>query len=251
MGLNAQGRRRSEDDRAVEIRLRPFRRRKDRRHQHVPAQGRARKERGRRRLRPAHDRASVAFSVRSRWLVVVLLLAARGPGAWSLTKLPIDAVPDITNNQVQINMVAPALSPVEIEKQVTFPIETALAGIPGLESTRSFSRNGFAQITAVFTDRTDIYFARQQVSERLTEAKASLPPGVERARWVRSRPASARSIGGPSNMCRPVNALAGGTESRAGRATAAISPRKASASPTTSSAPSICARCRTGSSGRK
>src|SRR5204863_9914349 len=98
---------------------------------------------------------------------------------WSLTKLPIDAVPDITNNQVQINMIAPALSPVEVEKQVTFPIETALAGIPGLEATRSFSRNGFAQITAVFTDRTDIYFARQQVNERLTEAKAGLPPGVD------------------------------------------------------------------------
>jgi cobalt-zinc-cadmium resistance protein CzcA len=121
----------------------------------------------------------LAFSVHQRWLVVVLCLAASAAGAWSLTKLPIDAVPDITNNQVQINLVAPALSPVEVEKQVTFPIETALAGIPGLESTRSFSRNGFAQITAVFTDRTDIYFARQQVSERLTEAKAGLPPGVE------------------------------------------------------------------------
>jgi heavy metal efflux system protein len=121
----------------------------------------------------------LAFSVHQRWLVVVICLAASAAGAWSLTKLPIDAVPDITNNQVQINLVAPALSPVEVEKQVTFPIETALAGIPGLESTRSFSRNGFAQITAVFTDRTDIYFARQQVSERLTEAKAGLPPGVE------------------------------------------------------------------------
>jgi cobalt-zinc-cadmium resistance protein CzcA len=121
----------------------------------------------------------LAFSVHQRWLVVVLCLAASAAGAWSLTKLPIDAVPDITNNQVQINLVAPALSPVEVEKQVTFPIETALAGIPGLESSRSFSRNGFAQITAVFTDRTDIYFARQQVSERLTEAKAGLPPGVE------------------------------------------------------------------------
>src|SRR5882757_4454038 len=121
----------------------------------------------------------LAFSVHRRWLVLLLTLAAAISGAWSITKLPIDAVPDITNNQVQINMVAPALSPVEVEKQVTFPIETALAGIPGLESTRSFSRNGFAQITAVFTDRTDIYFARQQVSERLTEAKADLPPGVE------------------------------------------------------------------------
>src|SRR5713226_8972908 len=99
-------------------------------------------------------------------------------GAWSLTKLPIDAVPDVTNVQVQINGIAPALTPIEIEKQVTLPLETALAGTPGLESTRSFSRNGFAQIT-VFTDRTDIYFARQQVAERLNEAKTTLPPSVE------------------------------------------------------------------------
>ena len=85
----------------------------------------------------------------------------------------------MTNVQVQINALAPALSPIEIEKQVTFPIETALAGTPSLESTRSFSRNGFAQVTAVFADKTDIYFARQQVAERLNEAKAGLPPGVE------------------------------------------------------------------------
>jgi heavy metal efflux system protein len=121
----------------------------------------------------------LAFSVRRRWLVVLVTLAAAISGAWSLTRLPIDAVPDVTNVQVQINAIAPALSPLEIEKQVTFPIETALAGTPGLESTRSFSRNGFAQVTAVFTDRTDIYFARQQVTERLTEAKGNLPPGVE------------------------------------------------------------------------
>jgi heavy metal efflux system protein len=70
-------------------------------------------------------------------------------GAWSLTRVPIDAVPDITNNQVQINTVAPPLSPVEIEKHVTFRIETALAGTPGLEYTRSLSRNGFSQVTAV------------------------------------------------------------------------------------------------------
>ena len=96
-----------------------------------------------------------------------------------MVKLPIDAVPDITNNQVQINVVAPALSPAEVEKQVTFPVETALAGIPGLESTRSFSRNGFAQITAVFSDRTNVYFARQQVGERLADVKTSLPLNVE------------------------------------------------------------------------
>jgi cobalt-zinc-cadmium resistance protein CzcA len=121
----------------------------------------------------------LALSVRSRWLVLLLALAAAVSGAWSLTRLPIDAVPDITNVQVQINAFAPALSPLEIEKQVTFPIEVALAGIPGLENTWSFSRNGFAQVTAVFSDRTDIYFARQQVAERLTTAKPNLPPNVE------------------------------------------------------------------------
>jgi heavy metal efflux system protein len=121
----------------------------------------------------------LAFSVRRRWLVLLLTLAAAISGAWSITRLPIDAVPDVTNVQVQINAVAPALSPIEVEKQVTFPIETALAGMPGLESTRSFSRNGFAQVTAVFTDKTDIYFARQQVSERITEVRSNLPPGVE------------------------------------------------------------------------
>jgi heavy metal efflux system protein len=121
----------------------------------------------------------LAFSVHRRWFVLLATVSAALWGVWSLARLPIDAVPDVTNVQVQINAVAPALTPVEIEKQVTFPIETALGGTPGLELTRSFSRNGFAQITAVFTDRTDIYFARQQVSERITEVKATLPPGTE------------------------------------------------------------------------
>jgi cobalt-zinc-cadmium resistance protein CzcA len=121
----------------------------------------------------------LAFSVRQRWLVLLLTAAAAAFGGWSMTKLPIDAVPDITNNQVQINTIAPALAPNDIEKQVTYPLETALAGIPGLEYTRSFSRNGFSQITAVFNDKLDIYFARQQIIERLSEAKTALPPGVE------------------------------------------------------------------------
>jgi heavy metal efflux system protein len=119
------------------------------------------------------------FSVRSRWYVLLFTIAAAITGGWALTVLPIDAVPDITNVQVQVNAYAPALSPLEIEKQVTFPIEVALAGTPGLERTWSFSRNGFAQITAVFNDRTDIYFARQQVIERLADAKSGLPPGVD------------------------------------------------------------------------
>src|SRR5215218_5897126 len=121
----------------------------------------------------------IEFSVRRRWLVLLVTLAAAASGFWSLTRLPIDAVPDVTNVQVQINATAPALTPVEIEKQVTVALETALAGMPGLETTRSFSRNGFAQITAVFADRTNIYFARQLVSERINDAKPNLPPGVD------------------------------------------------------------------------
>ncbi|MBY0278700.1 efflux RND transporter permease subunit, partial [Candidatus Binatia bacterium] len=121
------------------------------------------------------------FSLRHRGLVVLGTLAIGLVGVFSLLQLPIDAVPDITNRQVQINTISASLSPIEIEKQVTFPIETALAGIPGLISTRSLSRNGFSQVTAVFDDSVDIYFARQQVGERLSQAKESLPPGAEPA----------------------------------------------------------------------
>src|SRR5262249_47009007 len=96
-----------------------------------------------------------------------------------LRMLPIDAVPDITNNQVQINTAIASLSPFEVEKTVTYPIETALAGIPGLANTRSLSRNGFSQITAVFEDRVDIYFARTQVAERITQARQILQSGAE------------------------------------------------------------------------
>jgi cobalt-zinc-cadmium resistance protein CzcA len=119
------------------------------------------------------------FSVAQRVLVVLVVVAIAAFGIRSLRQLPIDAVPDITNNQVRINTEAPALSPFEIEKNVTLPIEAALAGIPGLESTRSLSRNGFSQVTAVFSDRTDIYFARAQVDQRLSQAKPILPAGVE------------------------------------------------------------------------
>jgi cobalt-zinc-cadmium resistance protein CzcA len=121
----------------------------------------------------------IDFSVRRRWLIVLACLAVSILGAWSVARVPIDAVPDITNNQVQINTVAPALSPLEIEKQVTFRIETSLAGTPGLEYTRSLSRNGFSQVTAVFSDSTSVYFARQQINERLLEVRPSLPPGAD------------------------------------------------------------------------
>ncbi|HYD46830.1 MAG TPA: CusA/CzcA family heavy metal efflux RND transporter, partial [Terriglobales bacterium] len=119
------------------------------------------------------------LSIDYRGFVIVVTLALATLGAYSLFQLPIDAVPDITNRQVQINTLAPSLSPIEMEKLVTFPIETALAGIPGLDHTRSFSRNGFSQITAVFDDATDIFFARQQVSERLSATREALPEEAE------------------------------------------------------------------------
>ena len=124
-------------------------------------------------------RSVLGFSVANRYAVILATLITAAFGAWSLARLPIDAVPDVTNNQVQVNAVAPALTPVEIEKQVTVLLERALAGTPGLESIRSFSRNGFAQLTAVFSDKVDVYFARAQVNERLVEMRDTLPPGVE------------------------------------------------------------------------
>ena len=119
------------------------------------------------------------FSIQHRWLVLMLTIAAAALGVLSFQRLPIDAVPDVTNNQVQINTLVPSLSPEQVEKQVTYPVETALAGIPGLQYTRSLSRNGFSQVTAVFNEDVDIYFARNQISERLGESKDTLPAGAE------------------------------------------------------------------------
>ncbi len=114
------------------------------------------------------------FSITNRLFVIMVTAIACGYGVYSLRYLPIDAVPDITNQQVQINALAPGLSPYDVEKQVTFPIESALAGIPGLESTRSISRSGFSQVTAIFKDDVDVYFARQQLNEKLIGAKEFL-----------------------------------------------------------------------------
>lgn len=118
------------------------------------------------------------FAVQQRLLMVMAGLALFVLGAWSFTRLPIDAVPDITNNQVQINTAVTALSPTEIEKQITFPIESAMGGIPGVQQVRSLSRYGLSQVTVVFLDGVDIYLARQLVNERLIEAKENLPPGI-------------------------------------------------------------------------
>ncbi|MBV7538036.1 CusA/CzcA family heavy metal efflux RND transporter [Duganella sp. sic0402] len=120
----------------------------------------------------------IRYAIDQRWLVMLLVAAMAALGVVSYNKLPIDAVPDITNVQVQINTSAPGYSPLETEQRVTFPLETVLAGLPRLEQTRSLSRYGLSQITVVFKDGTDIYFARQMVSERLQEARAQLPAGV-------------------------------------------------------------------------
>jgi cobalt-zinc-cadmium resistance protein CzcA len=118
------------------------------------------------------------FSIAHRWLVLVVTLGVAIFGAYNFQRLPIDAVPDITNVQVQINTDAPGFSPLEAEQRITFPVETALAGLPRLEETRSISRYGVSQVTVVFEDGTDIYFARQLVNERIQEAAAVLPPGI-------------------------------------------------------------------------
>ncbi|MCF8203495.1 MAG: CusA/CzcA family heavy metal efflux RND transporter [Methylotenera sp.] len=117
--------------------------------------------------------------VRARWMVLFLTLVVAVYGAWQLNLLPIDVTPDITNKQVQINTVVPTLTPVEVEKRVTYPIETALAGLNGVENMRSFSRNGFSQVTVIFKESADLYFMRQQVTERLNQARASLPNGAD------------------------------------------------------------------------
>ncbi len=121
----------------------------------------------------------IRFSIQQRALVLIAVLLIGGLGVWNFTRLPIDAVPDITNVQVMINTEAPGYTPLEVEQRVTFPIETAMAGLPNLTYTRSVSRYGLSQVTVIFSDNTDIYFARQLVNERLASARSNLPANLE------------------------------------------------------------------------
>lgn len=118
------------------------------------------------------------FSIKQRLFVIVTTIGMAAVGGYNFLILPIDAVPDITNVQVQINTEAPGFTPLEVEQRITFPVETAIAGIPKLSHTRSLSRYGLSQVTAIFEDDTDIYFARQLISTRLQEAKEILPAGT-------------------------------------------------------------------------
>ena len=123
--------------------------------------------------------AILRLSIERRFLMLSLILVLVGVGVWSFQRLPIDAVPDITNVQVQINTEAPGYSPLEAEQRITFPVETALYGLPNLSYTRSLSRYGLSQVTVVFEEGTDIYFARNLINERLGAIKSGLPPGLE------------------------------------------------------------------------
>jgi cobalt-zinc-cadmium resistance protein CzcA len=120
----------------------------------------------------------IRLAIEHRWLVLLAVLGMAGLGVYNYQRLPIDAVPDITNVQVQINTAAPGYSPLEVEQRVTFPVETVMAGLPHLEQTRSLSRYGLSQVTVIFKDGTDIYFARQLVNQRIQEAKEKLPAGI-------------------------------------------------------------------------
>lgn len=120
----------------------------------------------------------IRFAINNRWLVMLAVVFMAAIGIYNYQKLPIDAVPDITNVQVQINTSASGYSPLEVEQRVTFPIETVMAGLPNLEQTRSLSRYGLSQVTVIFKDGTDVYFARQLVNQRIQEAKENLPQGV-------------------------------------------------------------------------
>ncbi len=120
----------------------------------------------------------IHFSIKNKIIIGLFTLALIIWGGYSVTKLPIDAVPDITNNQVQIITVSPSLAAEDIERLVTFPVEQTMANIPGIEEVRSFSRFGLSVVTIVFKEHIDVYWARQQVNERLNEAKTIIPQGV-------------------------------------------------------------------------
>jgi heavy metal efflux system protein len=132
------------------------------------------------------------FSLGNRFLILIFTALIVGLGIYSLQQIPIDAVPDVTPNQVQILTNTPDLGPVEVEQFVTFPIETAMSGLPGIERIRSISRFGFSVATVYFRENMDIYFCRRLVMERLPAAKELIPAGFGTPRWGRFRLASAR-----------------------------------------------------------
>jgi len=131
------------------------------------------------RARPGLLERMIGGAITHRWLMMAMTAVLVLVGIWSFGRLPIDATPDITNVQVQINTAAPGYSPLESEQRITYAVETAMAGLPALEQVRSLSRYGLSQVTVVFDDGTDLYFARQQVAERLQQVRSQLPAGLD------------------------------------------------------------------------
>ncbi len=129
----------------------------------------------------------IDWALNNRFIVALLSLVILGLGAFSAMSIPLDAVPDLTNVQVQILTNSPALGPVEVEQFITFPIENAMSGVPKVEEIRSISRFGLSAVTVAFEDGTDIYWARNLVNERLLKARENIPPGWELRSWDRSR----------------------------------------------------------------
>ena len=122
--------------------------------------------------------AIIRFSVSHRLIVMLLVVILIGAGWYSLRRLPIDAVPDVTNVQVQVLTAAPSLAPLEIERQITFPVEVAMSGLPNIQEIRSISKFGLSAVTIVFDDSIDTYFARQLVLERLSQAREQIPENI-------------------------------------------------------------------------
>jgi cobalt-zinc-cadmium resistance protein CzcA len=122
--------------------------------------------------------AIIRFSVSQRLIVMLLVIILIGAGWYSLRRLPIDAVPDVTNVQVQVLTAAPGLAPLEIERQITFPVEVAMSGLPNIQEIRSVSKFGLSAVTIVFHDSVDTYFARQLVFERLSQAREQIPENI-------------------------------------------------------------------------
>ena len=120
----------------------------------------------------------ISFSINNKLIIILLVVGLIAWGSYSLTQLPVDAVPDITDNQVQVITITPALAAQEVERLITFPIEITMASIPDIEEIRSFSRFGLSVVTIVFKEKTDIYWARQQIGERLAEAEKQIPEGI-------------------------------------------------------------------------
>ena len=121
----------------------------------------------------------IEYGLKQGFLVIIVICVIIGLGLYYIVRLPIDAVPDVTTNQVQINTEVPGLGPVEVEKLITFPVEFSMSGLPNVVETRSLSKSGLSQVTVVFDDHVNIYFARQLVLERLQTAKGATPTGFQ------------------------------------------------------------------------